>query len=75
VVTLPEHRGRGYSRALIARIESEVVALGGHRLILQTGDRQPEAVTLYERLGYLPIPVFEPYRVFPGSLCFARELP
>ncbi len=74
LVTLPEHRGRGYSRALIARVEAEVVARGGHRLTLQTGDRQPEAVALYLRLGYLPIPIFEPYRVFAQSQCFAREL-
>ena len=74
LVTLPDERGKGYSRALIARIEAEVIARGGSRLILQTGDRQPEAVALYLRLGYQPIPIYEPYVVFAESLCFARDL-
>lgn len=74
LITLPTERGKGYSRALIARVEAEVVARGGHRIILQTGDRQPEAVGLYLRLGYVPIPTYEPYRVFAESLCFARDL-
>lgn len=26
------------------------------RIVLQTGDRQPEAIALYEKLGYRPIP-------------------
>ena len=74
LVTLPEQRGKGYSRALIERVETEVVARGGRRIILQTGDRQPEAVALYLKLGYRQIPIYEPYVVFAESLCFARDL-
>ncbi len=74
LVTLPSHRGRGLSRALIAEVEAEVVRRGGSRLILQTGDRQPEAVRLYEGLGFTRIPSYEPYTIFSGSLCFAHDL-
>lgn len=74
LVTLPDYRGRGFSRALIAAVELEVVHRGGSRVILQTGDKQPEAVGLYESLGYVHIPTFEPYTVFSGSICFAHAV-
>lgn len=74
LVTLPEFRGRGLSQALIAAIEKDVRDRGGSRLILQTGDRQPEAVSLYLKLGFERIPTFAPYTVFAGSNCFARDL-
>ena len=74
VVTLPAHRGRGVSRALIAAIERIAVEQGGTRLILQTGHRQPEAIRLYEWLGYRPIPVYPPYDVLAFSHCYARDL-
>ena len=74
LVTLPEYRGRGLSRALIAAVETEAASRGALRLILQTGDRQPEAVRLYEYLGYRKIPVFEPYTVFAASNCYERPL-
>ncbi|KQQ52552.1 GNAT family N-acetyltransferase [Plantibacter sp. Leaf314] len=74
VVTLPGHRGRGVSRLLIAAVEDAARAEGASRLILQTGDRQPEAVRLYEWLGYEPIPIYPPYEVIPMSLCYARQL-
>ena len=74
LVTLPAFRGRGYSRALIAAVEDDVLRRGGHRLILQTGNRQPEAVRLYERLGFTRIPVYEPYLAIAESLCFERVL-
>lgn len=74
VVTLASHRGQGISKALIAAIEDAARSEGASRLILQTGDRQPDAVRLYEWLGYQPIPIYSPYEVIPMSLCYAREL-
>ena len=74
LVTLPAFRGRGYSRALIAAVEDDIRGRGGRRLILQTGDRQPEAVRLYEGLGFTRIPVYEPYLAIAESLCFERVL-
>jgi hypothetical protein len=40
-----------------------------------TGDRQPDAVRLYEREGYTPIPIFPPYEELPFSRCFEKVLP
>lgn len=74
VVTLPVARGRGISRTLITEIERLVVEQGGSRLILQTGHRQPEAIRLYEWLGYRAIPVYPPYDTISFSHCYARDL-
>ena len=75
LVTLPEYRGRGLSKALIRTVEAAAADRGAARLILQTGDRQPEAVRLYEHLGYTPIPIYPPYSAIWFSLCYERMLP
>ena len=46
------HRRRGYGRALVSRLETEITARGYRRIYLTTGDRQPEAEALYTSLGY-----------------------
>jgi len=46
----PGARGSGLSRALMAELERVAFDAGVGRLILQTGDRQPDAVALYEKL-------------------------
>jgi len=70
----PAHRGRGVAGPLMAAAEEFARSRGVSRLVLQTGDRQPEAVRLYHRLGYLEIPVFSPYEVIDFSLCMAKPL-
>jgi len=70
-----EARGAGVGRALLHAAEAAARSLGGRRVILQTGDRQPDAVTLYERAGYRRIPIYAPYFGLPYSLCFEKLLP
>ena len=47
------YRRRGYAKALLAELETEIAARGYHHVYLTTGDRQPEAEELYLSLGYL----------------------
>lgn len=69
------HRGAGLAGRLMAAVEGAAARRGATRVILHTGDRQPEAVALYHRLGYRPIPVYPPYSgVVPSSLCFEKLL-
>jgi GNAT superfamily N-acetyltransferase len=74
VFVSPDHRGRGISIALMH--EAEVIARerGILYLVLQTGDRQAEAIALYLRSGYVPIPVYGPYVVMSKALCFGKRL-
>ncbi|PPF90241.1 N-acetyltransferase [Subtercola sp. Z020] len=73
VIVDGDQRGRGVGSALMRELERIVrlEAPDARRIILQTGDKQPEAVALYTRLGYTPIPTYEPYvEAIPQSLCF-----
>jgi GNAT superfamily N-acetyltransferase len=67
-------RGRGLGRRLLATVEESARAAGCARLILETGDRQPEAVALYESAGYQRIEDFGFYRGHEGVLSYAKEL-
>ena len=72
---VPEARGRGLGRRLLVELEAEAQRLGYHALVLETGDRQPEAVGLYESSGYERIPCYPPYDSRALSLCFEKRLP
>lgn len=70
----PSARGHGFGKQMLIALESAASAAGVTRLILETGDRQPEAVSLYRTAGYQPIP---PYGEFVGnafSRCFEKHL-
>jgi GNAT superfamily N-acetyltransferase len=71
---VPEARGRGISRALLAALEAEAVALGYRRVRLETGVRQPEAVRLYKSAGYHRIAGYGRYETDLLSLFFAKDL-
>ena len=67
-------RGRGLGRRLLAAIEESARAAGCRRLILETGDKQPEAIALYRSAGYLRIDDFGYYKGYPDVLSFAKTL-
>lgn len=46
------HRRRGFARALLSELETEIAARGYRRIYLTTGDKQPEAEALYLATGY-----------------------
>ena len=48
----PRARGKGLARAIMARLEEEALATGRTIARLETGIHQPEALGLYEALGY-----------------------
>ncbi len=70
----PVARGRGLARRILAELESTAAAAGVGRVILETGSKQPEAITLYESAGYTPIPGFGLYRDEPDCRCFGKLL-
>ena len=59
--TLPSHRGKGVARSLVQWLEAQAQARGCHLFMLETGYLQPEAIALYERLGYSRRGPFGPY--------------
>ncbi|WP_433385803.1 GNAT family N-acetyltransferase [Actinoplanes sp. CA-142083] len=67
-------RGRGLARRMLAAIEESAREAGCDRLILETGDKQPEAIALYESAGYARIEDFGYYKGHADVLSFAKEL-
>jgi GNAT superfamily N-acetyltransferase len=67
-------RGRGVARAMLAAVEASARAHGRSRLILECGDKQPEAIKMYVSSGYQRIENFGYYRDWPGCLSFGRAL-
>jgi putative acetyltransferase len=57
--TRAEYRRKGVARAILAEIERLAGEFGYRSVKLQTGPLQPEAIALYERVGYYRIPRFD----------------
>ena len=70
----PCARGRGVGKALIEALESTLLRCGIRLVRLETGVRQPEALFLYERCGYVRIPPFGDYPDDPLSVFFEKRL-
>ncbi len=71
---VPERRGTGVATVILRALEENARARGWERLVLETGDRQPDAIRFYEREGYTRIPNFGHYADSSYSLCYERRL-
>lgn len=71
---LPSHRGEGIATEVLRELEKWARDLKMSQIILETGKRQPEAIRLYEKSGYLRIANFEPYVGVENSVCFEKRL-
>jgi len=71
---VPAMRGRGLGKRMLAFLEAEATRRGFARAVLETGNRHAEAIALYTRAGWKPIPVYGPYIGSPISVCFEKRL-
>ncbi|MFI1284456.1 MULTISPECIES: GNAT family N-acetyltransferase [unclassified Streptomyces] len=71
---VPDARGLGLARRILAVLEEDARAAGRLRMVLETGDQQPEAIALYLSSGYTPSPKFGHYRFHASSRCMAKPL-
>ena len=70
----PDFRGRRIAREILRELERFATEFGYRSIRLETGDRQPEAVRLYEQVGYARIPCYGIYASLPWSICFEKLL-
>jgi len=70
----PGARGTGVSTAILRRLEHEARALGWDRLVLETGEKQPDAMRFYEREGFTRIPLYGHYVDSAISRCYGKPL-
>ncbi len=71
---LPNKRGSGIATVILKELEEWAVELNFSRCILETGEKQPEALRLYEKNDYLRIPNFGQYENVKESICFEKIL-
>lgn len=70
----PGVRGRGVATAVLEHLESTARELGVHRLVLETGIYQAEAIGLYRRAGFRPVRCWGEYTGTLISVCFEKEI-
>ncbi|RAK00186.1 ribosomal protein S18 acetylase RimI-like enzyme [Larkinella arboricola] len=70
----PAFRGRGFAKQVLQELERWAAEEGYHSTRLETGDRQPEAVALYEKVGYCRIENYGPYVGLAASVCMEKKL-
>ncbi len=74
VWVVPAARGRGLSRQIMAVLERHLVGQGVGIARLETGPLQPEALALYQRLGYVRRAPFGRYAPDPLSVFMEKRL-
>jgi len=72
--TSPEGRGKGIATKVLTELEIWATELSYEKCILETGKRQPEAISLYKKNGYNPTPNYGKYTGIENSLCFEKEM-
>lgn len=72
---LKNYRGQRIATKLLEQLELMSLGLGYTKLILETGVRNPEAITLYKRCGYCISDNYDQYVGMESSICFAKRIP
>ncbi|SEL61397.1 GNAT family N-acetyltransferase [Parapedobacter koreensis] len=72
--TLPEGRGKGVASTVLAALEAWAAELSYKKCILETGKKQPEAISLYKKHRYKLIPNYGQYAGIENSVCFEKGI-
>jgi putative acetyltransferase len=71
---MPQLRGRGIGLQVLQELERWAVELGYKACVLETGKKQPEAISLYTKAGYHIIPNYGQYANVENSVCMMKQL-
>ena len=69
-----EARRQGVAKEILKRLESIAVQFGYRALRSETGILQPEAMGLYESVGYRRVRCYGRYVDNPLSVCYEKRL-
>jgi len=67
-------RGRGIAYKILSELELWAKEHGFTHTILETGDKQHEAVGLYQKIGYAITENYSQYSDLATSICMRKEL-
>lgn len=68
-------RGRGMASLILNFIEEKAREAGVRLIRLETGPKQPAAIGLYGKFGYVPTELYGEYTNSEYSYCMEKELP
>ncbi|MDC7999497.1 GNAT family N-acetyltransferase [Aequorivita todarodis] len=69
-----KERGKGIAGEILKELEIWAKELGNDKCILETGIKQPEAISLYKKSGYRFIDNYGQYAGVENSVCFEKLL-
>jgi len=72
--TSPEGRGKGIASTVLRELEKWALEMSYKKCVLETGKRQPEAISFYKKNGYTIIPNYGQYIGIENSVCFEKRL-
>jgi putative acetyltransferase len=71
---LPECRGKGIGLVILKELEFWAMELNYFACILETGKKQPEAISLYQKAGYAIIENYGQYENVENSVCMKKAI-
>ncbi len=71
---LPEYRGKGIAFQILQELEKWAGELNYSECILETGKKQPEAISLYQKAGYKLIKNYGQYENILNSVCMSKSI-
>src|SRR5688500_5250978 len=75
VYVVPRLRRRGLAQLIVQTLERGAAGSGCRSLVLNSGAEQPEALRLYEQLGYGPVTPYGVYACAPDAVFLGKDLP
>jgi GNAT superfamily N-acetyltransferase len=70
----PDYRGQGIAQQILSELEKWATEIGSQSCVLETHQKQREAIQLYHKTGYVRIPNYGQYANIENSVCLQKEL-
>ena len=71
---LPDFRRQGFAKLVVENLESWAIELGYEKCILETGKNQPEAIQLYQKIGFQITANYGQYENVENSVCMQKKI-
>ena len=70
----PDYRNQGIAAKILNELEYRATEMGFSACVLETGKKQPEAIALYQKVGYHITPNYGQYIGVDNSVCMSKTL-
>jgi GNAT superfamily N-acetyltransferase len=71
---MPDFRRQGFAQTVVSNLESWAKELGFVTCILETGKNQPEAISLYQKIGFQITANYGQYVNVENSVCMQKKV-